>query len=424
MSKKKIDYDTFLISLENRILKHNQEMFAIFFIEFDNFSYLEEIIEQIDERLLLQKIQLKIDTIVKDDSLYTYSGKYQCVIAHSISSFKDAEIFAKYFIHTFSEPFDMNSHLFYLFMSIGISIYPIDSTTLQELLLSAKAIMKKVQKEGKNLFSFQKSIHSPLLSQYNATVNKDFPTALENDEIYFLYQPQYSYKEKRFIGAELLCRWEHPKLGIIPPSVFIPIAEQSGMIAPLTVRTIVAAAKMFSFLKENLIHNFSLSVNISPIFLMSGDFNDTISFLLSQYDLHKEQLHFEITEEIIMQHSEHLKQTLLQLKNQNISIELDDFGTGYTSLQHLAYLPIDILKIDRSFIEKVENSKQKQSLFKAIIDIAHALNITVIAEGVETFEEVNYIRAFNSVIIQGYFYAKPLSQHQLIPFIQKPALSM
>ena len=424
MAKLQIDYDTFLISLERRMSKskNSQEMLAIFFVEFDDFSYLEEIIGLVDETLLLHKIQFKIDTIVKNDSLYTYKGKHQCIIAHSISSLKDAEIFAKYFIHTFSEPCNMNSHMFYIFMSIGISIYPIGSMEPKELLLSAKTIMKRIQKEGKNLFSLQQAIHSPIISQYYVSISKELPEALEKDEIFFLYQPQYSYKEKRFTGAEILCRWEHPTLGIIPPSIFIPLAEQSGMIAPLTVRAIVTAAKMFSFLKENQIHDFSLSINISPTFLMSGEFNDTISFLLSQYDLNKEQLHFEITEEIIMQHNEYLKQTLLKLKNQNIGIELDDFGTGYTSLQHLAYLPIDTLKIDRSFIEGIESNKRKKSLFKAIIDISHALDINVIAEGVETFEEENYLREFNSLIIQGYLYSRPLSQHQLIPFLQKSML--
>jgi len=161
-------------------------------------------------------------------------------------------------------------------------------------------------------------------------------------------------------------------------------------------------------------NDFSLSVNISPVFLMASSFDETIEFLIEQYDLRRKKLNFEITEEIVLKNTDNLIKTLDKLKALNIGIELDDFGTGYTSLQHLAYLPIDTLKIDKTFVTDIYKDEKKKALFKAIVEMSHALGIDVVAEGVENNLENNVIKTFDSITVQGYFYSKPMPLEILV----------
>ncbi len=393
-------------------------LLALYYIAFDDLAYLDDVMDRIQEDFLIEKIDKKIHSLLDAADLYSKIGAYQYIIAHDVESAKDAEEFAKHFIHTFSEPCIINSHMFYLFASIGISLYSIDAQTIDELINTAKSTMKQVQKKGKNLIGMGQTQPTFASSELYASIMRDLPAALENNEIYFVYQLQYAIGTKRFTGAEILARWEHPHYGPISPSLFIPIAEQNGMIAPLTIHSIITASKAFEVLQAERIHDFTLSVNISPSFLMTSQFNETIKFLTSNYALDTEKLRFEITEEVLMDHTDYLKQTLLTLKQYNIKIELDDFGTGYTSLKHLAYLPIDALKIDKSFVTDIDTSEKKQSLFRAITEMARALDMEVIAEGIETEEEHQFIQNFPAITAQGYKYAKPLPLEAMVKCIQ------
>ena len=247
---------------------------------------------------------------------------------------------------------------------------------------------------------------------------EDLPAAIENGEICFVYQGQYDHQRERFSGAELLARWKHSKYGEISPGIFIPLAEQSGMIGPLTIKAIIEASKMFAKLEKANIQDFSLSVNISPAVLMASDFIETVQFLRHNYDLIGQQLNFEITEDTLTQNMENLVQILEQIREMEIGIEIDDYGTGYTSLQYLANLPINILKIDRSFVTDIDQDLRKRDLFRAIVNMSHALDIDVIAEGVETALEDAVIREFDFITVQGYYYSKPINPDSLLEQLQ------
>jgi len=387
---------------------------ALLFIGFDDLSRFNATLGfSVDEDLMI-KISQDIGRLLNRRDILAREGSHQLVIMQDNASTESAEDLAKRIMHMLSEPCVVDEQMFYIQASIGISLYPLDGTDPVQLIKSAKNTMKHVQKKNETHIGFTQNSTVLVPCKKNIRIMADMPAAIENGEIYFLYQPQYSYHEKRFVGAELLARWQHPEYGIISPEIFIPIAERSGMIGPLTIKALVTASKAFTLLKIHGMNNFSLSINISPVFLMASSFFETIDFLIEQYGLRNEKLNFEITEEILLKTTDNLIKILDKIKALEIGIELDDFGTGYTSLQHLAYLPINTLKIDKSFVTEIDKDIQKKALFKAIVDMSRALGINVIAEGIENKLENSIVETFETITAQGYFYSKPIDIDMLL----------
>ncbi len=408
---KSLHYLSFLEILKQKFLEADSKKIftALLFIEFDDLSrFNADLGFCVDEDLMI-KISQGIKLLLNSKDIMTRAGNHQMIIMQDHSSTESAEVLAKRVMHMLSEPCVVDDQMFYIQASIGISLYPLDGKDAVQLIEAAKNTMKHAQQENKTHIGFTQDSMVVVPCEKNIRIMADLPAAIENGEIYFLYQPQYSHNKKCFVGAEILARWKHPKYGEISPEIFIPIAERNGMIGPLTIKALVTASKVFTLLKQHNIDNFSLSVNISPVFLMANSFIETIEFLMDQYDLHGKKLNFEITEEILLKNTDNLITTLDKLKALDIGIELDDFGTGYTSLHQLAYLPIDTLKVDRSFVSNIDKDTKKKALFKAIVDMSFALDIKVIAEGIENSREKSTIETFEAIISQGYFYAKPIN---------------
>ncbi len=413
---KPLDYSSLVEILKQRFSGvDSQKIFtSLLFIELDDLSRFNDAFGfDIDEHLMM-KISEDIRHFLNPKDILASAGNHQFIIMQDLSSTENAEILANRIIHMLSEPCVVDEHMFYIHASIGISLYPLDGNDIYKLIKAAENTMKYVQKDSKTHIGFSKDCPISVPCEKSIHIMADLPAAIENGEIYFLYQPQYSHTEKRFVGAELLARWKHPEYGEISPEIFIPIAEQNGMIGPLTIKALVSASKAFSLFKQENINDYSLSINISPLFLMTSSFDETIDFLIKEYNLREEKLNFEITEEILLKNTDGLIKTLKKLKALDIGIELDDFGTGYTSLQYLAYLPIDTLKIDRSFVSDIDKDLKKKALFKAIVDMSHALDINVVAEGVENVSEDSVIKTFESITSQGYFYSKPVHLSTLV----------
>ena len=415
-SAKLLEYNHFIDSLNKKVSSDSTEVYtALLFIEFDNLAWFNDIFDSnIDNQIMLKIIEKLINLLGRDD-LLVRKNKYQYIIMHDYLEFEDPIDLANNIMHhILSEPFTIDSNMFYIHGSIGISRSPFDGRNANKLMRIAERMMKIAQRDGTNNIVSSKGLDTQISCDKSKYVIEELPAALENGDIYFLYQPQYSHKEKRFTGAEMLARWKHEKYGYISPELFIPLAEKSGMIGPLTVRAIITASETFTLLQKYGIKNFSLSVNISPIHLMTSSFFETVKFLVEHYPLHGEKLNFEITEEVVLKNTDILIQKLEQLKTLNINIELDDFGTGHTSLQHLANLPIDTIKVDRTFIQNINNDVKKQALFTAIVNMSRALNIEVVAEGVEETSEDDVIKAFDTVTVQGYLYSKPMELMALV----------
>lgn len=408
---------TYLIeSLEKKLssAKENKNPTTLFFIEFDDLSRFNETFGfDIDDKLIV-KLSHRITSLLgKDDVLARVGNEQFAIISQNLQSEENAEIFAKHIITALYEPFFIDPNMFYISASIGISLSSADENNGYRLLKTAENTMRKVQKDGKNHIAFTKHLNPSLLEK-NKRLMKDLPAALENGEIYFVYQGQYSHSKHRFDGAELLSRWQHPTYGEISPDIFIPLAEHSGMIGPLTIKTLIEASKMFTQLEATEIKDFSISVNISPTVLMASDFIDTVQFIRSHYNLVGKKLNFEITEETLIQNIDNLVQVLEKVSEMDIGIELDDYGTGYASLNYLALLPITTIKIDKSYIRELEKDTKRQALFQAIIDMSRALDIEVIVEGVETVLEDDIVKRCGWITVQGYLYSKPIKSDVLL----------
>lgn len=391
-------------------------MTALLFIEFDDLARFNETFGyDIDDQLLIQLSERIKPLLQADDILARVGNEQFAIVSDAFETKAGVETFAKRIISMLYEPFFVDPNMFYVSASIGISLSSTQEDNAYKLLKTAENTMHKVQREGKNHILFTQH-KTPVSLHNNMHLMEDMPAAIENGEIYFVYQGQYDHVRKSFTGAELLARWRHPKYGEISPGVFIPLAEQSGMIVPLTIKAIVDASKMFSRLETAKIKEFSLSVNISPAVLMNSDFIETVEFLCQNYELIGKKLNFEITEETLTQNIDNLVQLLGKIRAMGIGIEVDDYGTGYTSLQYLANLPIDVLKIDRSFVRGIDSDLKKRALFQAIVNMSHALDIDVIAEGVETSLEDAVIKKFDFMTVQGFLYSTPIES---VDFIEK-----
>ncbi len=393
-----------------------QKHFGILFIEFQNLSNVSDTIGIDAEDRLIVQLTGRLRSLGISDNLLARTGERQFALLvdkmpSSARSLQEAERI----IRLLSEPFSIDSHLFYLNASIGISLFPEDADDAYGLLKKAENSMKQAKKEGVNRISLSphESSGKPVYGQ-TLSLMADLPAAIENGELYFLLQPQYDSDSRRCRSAELLARWKHPRYGEISPAVFIPLAEKSGMIEPLSIKAMTEASKIFSALESSGIHDISLSLNISPFFLMKNDFIETIRFFMENYNLSGKKLNFEITEEILTQSVENLVHTLDQIRQMGIGIEIDDYGTGFTSINYLANLPIDTLKIDRSFVSGIDTKPKERALYKAVYEMARALGFRVVAEGVETEKEHTVVSSFGPVLIQGYYYSKPISPEAFI----------
>ena len=394
----------------------NGQLVALLFIEFDDLARFNETFGyDIDDKLIIQ-LGEKIGALLGTNDMLARVGNEQlAIISDNLQSEESAEAFANQILSTLYEPFFVSPNMFYISASIGISLSSADENDGYRLLKTAENTMRKVQKDGKNHIAFTRHTDQSSLKK-SIQLMEDLPAALENGQIHFVYQAQYSHDKENFCGAEILARWQHPTYGDIPTEMFISIAEQSGMIGPLTIKALIEASKMFSYLEKAGIHDFSLSVNISGVVLMERDFIQTLQFLLFNYNLKGRKLNFEIMEETLIKNIDKVANLLKRIKAMGIAIHLDDYGTGYTSLKYLAALPISSIKIDKSYIQNIEREIKSQALFQAIVDMAHALDIDVIVEGVETAMEDDFVKKFGWITVQGYYFSKPL---QFDDFLQR-----
>jgi len=243
--------------------------------------------------------------------------------------------------------------------------------------------------------------------------------AIANEEFFLHYQPQVDVGSGEMVGVEALIRWKHPELGMVPPSDFIPLVENTGQIIELGDWVLDATLQMIKRIAKEGVCIPRVAVNVSALQLNEADFVDKIRRKLDYYDVEPSLLEIEITESVIINHREETIQKLLELRELGIRIALDDFGTGYSSLNYLRIMPIDRLKVDRSFIDQVEEDNVAQSILQTIITLGHSLAFQIVAEGVENEMQLKILRDMNVDIVQGYYYSKPLDEEKLVEFSRK-----
>jgi len=405
----------FMDRLEQTQLKSKRSgvPFALFFIDLDQFKQINDSVgHNIGDEVLIQTANKLKHCIRSDDTIARLGGDEFTIILASFSHIDDVSKIAQKVNRAVQKSMLIDGNNYHTTASIGISIYPQDATSIESLIRNADSAMFKVKEQGRNSFQF----YTEELTQ-KAFKRVELENGLHNAlaENYFTpwYQPQYEIASGKLIGMEALVRWDDPVRGIIPPNDFIPLAEESGLIIELGEQVIDQVMQQVVNWYKGGLEPGPVAINLSVKQLLMGDITATVKSLLAKNNCRVEWIELEVTEGFVMGKSEKAIKRLEELHNMGFKIAIDDFGTGYSSLAYLKHLPVSKLKIDRSFIQDLPIDKDDIGISKAVIALADGLNMEVIAEGVETQEQADFLLKEGCLLAQGYLYSKPLPADEL-----------
>jgi diguanylate cyclase (GGDEF)-like protein/PAS domain S-box-containing protein len=401
------------------LANHNQQenIFALLYVDLDRFKFVNDTLGHVfGDLLLIDAVKRMQSCLGIGDRLARVGGdEFICLIPIENDT-KHAEAIAKSIITALNLPFYIQGHEIFLTASIGITLYPHDGDTTEALLTNADSAMYNAKRLGKNRVEwFKAEIQAG--GYERLILENSLRKAIQNDELYLVYQPLFDSHSGDIASVEALIRWQHPEYGIISPADFIPIAEESGLILPIGTWVIHEACRQNNAWQQQGLSPIRVAVNLSSEQFTQPHLPELIEEILIKNQLEAKWLEIEITESMILKDIHTTTNILKQLKKMVIHISIDDFGTGYSSLSYLGKLPIDILKIDRSFIKDIESDNSSSLVTGAIITLAHSLNLKVVAEGVETNGQLKEVRKRNCDIIQGYLFSKPLNSEDLTKYL-------
>ncbi|MCU7940530.1 MAG: EAL domain-containing protein, partial [gamma proteobacterium symbiont of Bathyaustriella thionipta] len=429
-------YDA-LTGLSNRVMflerlsqsisesKRNDKHAILFFIDLDKFKAVNDSLgHDAGDEVLKETARRLLSVTRKEDVVSRFSGDEFSILLSSEDSHEYAlyiaSMIAKKIIKEISRAYYFQTREIFIGSSIGITIYPEDGNTSELLLKNSDIAMYQAKNRGRNNYQFYKSEYSSAINDRLSLENK-LRKAISKDELRLYYQPQYSLKNRQIMGAEVLIRWFIDDNGIqkmIPPDYFIPIAEDSGLIIEIGEWIIINACKQIKTWIDEGLTITQISVNISARQFLDNGFMNSISEALHQAKLAPEHLELEITESMLIGDTKRIELQLSRLKKMGIKIALDDFGTGYSSLSYLKNFPIDVLKIDQSFVKEMTEESKDAKIARAIIEMGHSLGQKIVAEGVETEDQLIYLSQHHCDIIQGYYFSKPLPAHKMNSFLK------
>ncbi|RLA71396.1 MAG: hypothetical protein DRG09_00285 [Epsilonproteobacteria bacterium] len=417
-------YDA-LTNLPNRVLfrerlTHNIELaernktgFALFFIDIDKFKNINDSLGHDVGDKVLKAVSKRLESIIrKEDTLARLGGDEFTVIMDDLHHSKDATILAKKVLNVLAEPLYIDDNMLYVTGSIGISHYPEDAVEAEYLLKYADTAMYKAKEEGRDNYQFYSSEMTKQALDH-MSMKTSLQQAIDNDEFIVHYQPQINTLDNTLVGLEALVRWQHPEKGLIFPDAFIPMAEETGLIIKIDKIVMRKAMKQMSKWYKAGLNPGLLAINLSVQQLECQNFVEQIKERIKIYNFKAEWLELEITEGQMMRRPEEVIRKLTEIHDLGVSISIDDFGTGYSSLSLLKRLPINRLKIDRSFVKDLPKDEDDVAIVQAIIALADSLNLDLIAEGVETSEQKDFLTKNHSNYVQGYLYSPPLNVNKM-----------
>lgn len=412
--------------LEKTTKQHNRitdEGVALVFIDLDHFKKVNDTQGHLVGDMLLKQVAERLTCAVRsDDLIFRFGGDEFAVILHNTNDEKIIVSISNRILESLEQVYLIENKKYRIGASIGVSLWnPIKNKNIgsNELIRNADISMYEAKNQGRGRVVFyHEKMHEQLV--YKHGVEDELPAAIKNNELSLFLQPIHDTNELK--GFEALSRWQHPDMGMIYPDVFIEIAEKTGLIHNLGYWLIMTTCQQLALWIEQFgVDNCPyISINISPIQLDQGEVVQQIEQALKQYNVPSKLLAVELTESALINKKETVKQCLSRLQHLGVRIFLDDFGTGYSSLSLLQDFTIDVLKIDKSFISGIEsNNKNSQQLVKAIINMGHALNMKVVAEGVENKNTLSWLENENCHLMQGYYFSRPLSPEKLPSYLNK-----
>jgi len=426
---KKANYDP-LTYLPNRTLlnekllqtisqsKKSRLQFALLFIDLDQFKKINDTLGHNVGDIVLIEVASRLKNILREeDVLARLGGDEFTIILKNIKNIKVPAQLSTKIVDAMKEPIMINKQTLFISVSIGISIFPDDSTDKNDLLKFADSAMYKAKDEGRDNFQFYSSEMTSLAFQ-RITIENNLRIAIKEEQFLVYFQPQIDASKNSLTGMEALIRWKHPELGFIFPDQFIPIAEENGLIVEIDRIVMKIAMKQFKKWYDDGLNPGILALNLAIKQLDRDDFLPTLIETMESLDFFPRWLELEVTEGQIMNNPDEAILKLNEIKNLGIEIAIDDFGTGYSSLSYLKKLPVDKLKIDRSFIKDIPEDEDDIAITKATIALGKSLNLSLIAEGVETEYQRDFLLANGCNNIQGYFYSKPIPANEMDIFLQ------
>ncbi len=383
------------------------EMIALLLLDLDRFKLVNDTLGHDAGDTLLKAAAQRVSGCVREgDVVARLGGDEFTVIVEGMHSPEAVAVLAEKIRHALAEPFVLMKQEVYVSTSIGISLYPVDGTDVPTLIKRADTAMFRAKEQGEGYSFYEFGMELAVAKQLE--LERDLRRALERNELVVYYQPQADTMTGRIVAMEALVRWQHPVRGLVPPLDFIPIAEETGLIAPLGEWVLRQACMQLQAWRREGFDELSVAVNVSGRQLQEKNLVDKVSAVLEETGLPSSRIELEITESVIMKSAEAVTPVLQELKDKGIRVAIDDFGTGYSSLSYLKRFPIDTLKVDRSFVSDIGSDSDDAVITTAIIALAKSLRLTVVAEGVETSEQQAFLQAQGCDLMQGYYLSKPL----------------
>jgi diguanylate cyclase (GGDEF)-like protein/PAS domain S-box-containing protein len=419
-----------LTGLPNRLLFHARlehalertrregGLLAILCFDLDHFKNINDSLgHPAGDRLLQAVTKRLLDSVRREDTVARLSGDEFTVLLEELRESKDAGIVAEKALNVLAEPFNLDGHKAYVTASVGISLFPDDGRDVTTLLKNADSALYRAKEHGRNNYHFYTK-DLTVAAFKRLTLESNLRRAVERGEFRLYYQPQVALNDGHVVGAEALVRWQHPKLGLVLPTEFIPMTESTGLVVKLgewVMRTACAQARAWQ--KEGL-PPMRIAVNVSSVQVTRGGIITTVERVLQETGLDPQYMELEITEGLIMQQTHQTLTTLDELKAMGVRLAIDDFGTGYSSLSYLKRLPLHRLKIDKSFVCEIPDDSEDMAITRAVIALGNSLQLVVIAEGVENKIQLEFLRSNGCDEAQGYLYGAPVPAADFVALVR------
>jgi len=389
---------------------------AVMLVELDGFRLVTEIFGDASGDQLVRAAAERVARCVRPGDTVAHMGENEfTVVLPEVSQAEDAAVVAEKILNALVEPFSLAGQESYVAASAGIAVFPADGIDYQTLLKNADAALYAAKGEAVSTYKFYEPDLRRTVARKPA-LDEGLSRALAQNEFVLHYEPQIDVASGRVVGAEALIRWQHPEHGLLSPRAFMPMAEQTGQVVEIGAWVLEQACREAQSWADDPAGPLNVGVNISALQLNRPDLVDVVGGALAASGLAPQRLCIEITETAVTKASELNLQTLNELRSEGVLLALDDFGTGYSSLSHLKHLPVDIVKVDQSFVAGVNRDPADAAITEAIIGLARGLGHQVVAEGIERQDQYEFVRSRHCDRVQGYFFSPPISSDQLAAF--------
>ena len=397
----------------------NNRVVAVLFLDLDRFKHINETLGYDAGDYFLKVVARRLGKCVRDGDTVARLGDDEfAIILEDLKHENDIPFIVKKIFEAMEQPLKFNGHELFITLSIGVSMYPNDGDDASTLIQCADISIHRAKEGGTRNYQFYSNDLS-YKTVDSLIMESDLRRAVEREEFVLHYQPQISLDSDAILGVEALIRWQHPELGLIPPIKFIPLLEETGMIVEVGKWVLQESCRQGTEWIQSGIANLRVSVNLSAVQFANDELTDTVREVLEISAFPANRLELEITESTVMQNPDEAINVLKEFHTMGVRTSIDDFGTGYSSLSYLTHFPLNTLKVDRSFVSNMSESKQHAAIVISIVNLAHNLGLNVIAEGVEKDEEKRFLQECNCNEMQGYLFSPPVDSEELTAMLKK-----